>query len=179
MDKELLGAIARGWCHKENENKVMDVDLANAIAEEVNCYLATNKAMNDEKIEKFPHQVVKAWGKEIWLYLCDKYCYKRIYINAGHRTSLQYHKKKLETNYIISGEAKVLLGNVWHNMKADDFFTVQPGIHHRIYAVTDLVLQEVSTPEVSDVIRIEDDTNRPDGRIESEHSAMHSGGWQG
>lgn len=125
--------------------------------------------MEPAKIEKFPHVVMKPWGHETWLFLCDRYCYKRIHINAGHRTSKQYHNHKLETNYIISGEAKVLLGDVWHDMKADDFFTVQPGIVHRVVAVTDIILQEVSTPEVDDVIRIEDDANRPDGRIETEH----------
>ena len=55
--------------------------------------------------------VTKPWGKEIWLELNDSYCYKRIYINAGHQTSFQYHKKKLETNYIIEGEAIIWLEN--------------------------------------------------------------------
>ncbi len=118
--------------------------------------------------------VKKPWGKEIWLELNDKYCYKRIYINAGTRTSLQYHKRKLETNYIIEGEAEVWLENddgeiIKKRMKKDQWFTVKPGKKHRIVAITDLILQEVSTPEVDDVIRIEDDTGRPSGRIESEH----------
>ena len=55
--------------------------------------------------------VHKPWGKEIWLELNDKYCYKRIYINAGTKTSYQYHKKKMETNYIIEGQAEVWLEN--------------------------------------------------------------------
>ena len=55
--------------------------------------------------------VSKPWGKEIWLELNDKYCYKRIYIDAGTRTSYQYHENKLETNYIIEGEAEVWLEN--------------------------------------------------------------------
>src|SRR3989344_8934720 len=121
-----------------------------------------------------PRIVTKPWGKEVWLELNDRYCYKRIYINAGHRTSFQYHEKKHETNYIISGEAEVWLENdkgeiEKKKMKADDFFPVRPPQKHRVIAITDLVLQEVSTPEVDDVIRIEDDTKRPDGRIESEH----------
>lgn len=116
------------------------------------------------------HKVVtKPWGKEVWMELNDRYCYKRIYINAGHRTSLQYHNFKYETNYIISGEAKVLLGDVWFDLKANDYFTIKPGTHHRVVAVTDVILQETSTPEVDDVIRLEDDAQRPDGRIETEH----------
>jgi mannose-6-phosphate isomerase len=51
----------------------------------------------------------KPWGKEVWLELNDYYCYKRIYINKGYRTSLQYHEKKVETNYLISGEAILYL----------------------------------------------------------------------
>ena len=119
--------------------------------------------------------VSKPWGKEIWLELNDKYCYKRIYINAGTRTSYQYHNNKLETNYIIDGEAEVWLENdegvVENNvMKKDDFFTVVPPRKHRVIALTDLILQEVSTPEVDDVIRIDDDSDRGDGKIDSEHS---------
>jgi len=119
--------------------------------------------------------VSKPWGKEIWLELNDKYCYKRIYINAGTRTSYQYHKNKLETNYIIDGEAEVWLENdngeiEIKKMKKDDFFTVVPPRKHRVIALTDIILQEVSTPEVDDVIRIEDDNDRGDGKISSEHN---------
>lgn len=119
--------------------------------------------------------VSKPWGKEIWLELNDKYCYKRIYINAGTRTSYQYHENKLETNYIIDGKAEVWLeddnGIVEKKvMGKDEYFTVAPPKKHRVIALTDLILQEVSTPEVDDVIRIEDDSDRGDGRLNSEHS---------
>lgn len=118
--------------------------------------------------------IYKPWGKEIWLALNEFYCYKRIYINAGYKTSLQYHIKKHETTYIISGKAEVWLENDMGIiektiMSEGDYFTVTPGIRHRIIAITDVITQEVSTPEVDDVIRIEDDTNRPDGKILSEH----------
>ena len=53
--------------------------------------------------------VNKPWGKEVWLELNDHYCYKRIYINKGYKTSFQYHKKKVETNYIIEGKAEIWL----------------------------------------------------------------------
>ena len=119
--------------------------------------------------------VSKPWGKEIWLELNDKYCYKRIYINAGTKTSYQYHENKLETNYIIDGKAEVWIENDEGDiekkvMNKDDFFTVVPPKKHRVIALTNIILQEVSTPEVDDVIRIEDDTGRGDGKIESEHS---------
>ena len=119
--------------------------------------------------------VTKPWGKEIWLELNDSYCYKRIYIKAGYQTSFQYHKKKLETNYIIEGEAVIWLENdqgviTKTKMSKDDYFTVKPPKKHRVIAITDIILQEVSTPEVDDVIRIEDDSDRGDGKIDSEYS---------
>jgi mannose-6-phosphate isomerase-like protein (cupin superfamily) len=51
----------------------------------------------------------KPWGREEWIELNDKYCYKRIYINKGYKTSFQYHNFKHETNYIISGDAEIWL----------------------------------------------------------------------
>ena len=120
--------------------------------------------------------VIKPWGKEEWLELNDVYCYKRIYINAGYKTSYQYHVKKRETNYIISGNAEVWLENddgvvEKKMMSAGDYFNVAPPKKHRVIALTDIILQEVSTPEVDDVIRLEDDANRKDGKIEGEHSS--------
>ena len=117
----------------------------------------------------------KPWGKEEWLELNNFYCYKRIYINKDYKTSFQYHNKKTETNYIISGTAEIWLENNKNEiiktiMKENDFFTVLPGKKHRVIAKTDLILQEVSTPEVDDVIRIDDDTNRKNGKIETEHT---------
>ena len=118
--------------------------------------------------------VYKPWGKEVWLELNDKYCYKRIYINAGHRTSYQYHTQKLETNYIIDGQAEVWLENdeaivEKTVMGPGDFFTVVPPRKHRVIAISDIILQEVSTPEVDDVVRLSDDTLRANGRLDYEH----------
>ena len=114
-------------------------------------------------------KVQKNWGCEWWLELNDKFCYKRIFIKAGFRTSLQYHVFKHETNYIISGEAKVLIGDIWYDLKANDYFTIKPNTIHRVEAITDVILQETSTSEIDDCIRLEDDWNRPNGKIEAEH----------
>jgi len=119
--------------------------------------------------------VYKPWGKELWLELNHRYCYKRLHINAGKKTSYQYHEQKLETNYIIEGTAEVWLENdegVVEKtvMKAGEFFTVVPPRKHRIIAITDVILQEASTPEVDDVIRISDDSFRSSGRIDHEHT---------
>ena len=130
--------------------------------------ISDNKYINQTKI------VEKPWGREIWLALNDKYCYKRIEIKAGYKTSYQFHNFKLETNYIIQGDAEVWLENDEQvvekfKMSAGDFFTVLPTKKHRVIAITDIILQEVSTPEVDDVIRINDEFNRSDGKIEEEH----------
>jgi len=118
--------------------------------------------------------VYKPWGKEEWLALNEKYCYKRIYINAGFKTSYHYHEIKLETNYIAQGKAEIWLENdngivEKFIMNEGDSFTVTPPKKHRVIAISDVILQEVSTPEVDDVIRIEDDTNRESGRLDNEH----------
>lgn len=169
MNKKLFGAIARGWCHPKNSHKVMDVDLANAIASEI------EKSLKEDLVDmncigKGEFSIVnKPWGQECWLELNEHYCLKRIYINSGCRTSLQYHDFKTETNCLIFGKARVLIGETWHEINANDYFTIKPKVIHRIEALTDVVLQEVSTPQISDVIRVSDDTGRPHGRIESEH----------
>lgn len=118
--------------------------------------------------------VHKPWGKEEWLELNDAYCYKRIYINAGYKTSYQYHQFKKETNYLIEGTAEVWLENdegvvEKKIMKAGEFFNVTPPKKHRVIAITDIILQEVSTPHVDDVFRINDEFNRADGKVEAEH----------
>lgn len=128
-----------------------------------------------------PFTVIKPWGKEVWLELWGTpggrgFVYKRIYLNAGYKTSYQLHKQKTETNYIIDGKAEVWLedenGNLEKKIMSEgDFFTVIPPRKHRVIALTDVILQEVSTPEVDDVIRIDDDFSRDNGKIESEHAA--------
>ena len=98
--------------------------------------------------------VYKPWGREVWLELNDKYCYKRIYIDAGSQTSYQYHEKKTETNYIVAGKAEFWLENeegVVEKtiMNEGEYVTVLPPRKHRVVAITDVILQEVSTPDWS------------------------------
>lgn len=119
--------------------------------------------------------VKKPWGQEEWIDLNDRYCFKKISINAGHRTSFQYHEHKHETVYFTEGEAEVWLedeetGEIVKSVfRAGDSFVVAPPRKHRVLPITDVVLFEASTPEVDDVIRIQDDTDRGDGRIDDEH----------
>ena len=119
--------------------------------------------------------VNKPWGKEVWLEVNDKYCFKAIHLRGGCQTSFQYHKRKLESSYVVSGRLEVSLENETGKieillMNPGDSYTVQPLRKHRVMALEDSVYIETSTPEVDDIIRIQDNYSRPDGRIESEHS---------
>jgi quercetin dioxygenase-like cupin family protein len=133
------------------------------------------------------HRVSKPWGHEVWLTdnLTDPpYALKLITMTAGHRSSLQSHERKAETNYVVRGEATVLNGGT---APADPSVPVDaaslprsvhgpgsgwsspPGMLHRVIAEQDYTAVEVSTPELDDVLRWQDDTGRSGGRIESEH----------
>lgn len=128
--------------------------------------------------------VSKPWGSELWITgEHPGYCLKRININKGTRTSLQYHRVKRETNVLLQGDANL------HFKKDNDvsndsvssrdldkallspvsMVDVFPNTLHRLEAITDIVLCEVSTPHLDDVVRVSDDANRKDGRVASEH----------
>lgn len=120
------------------------------------------------------YKVIKPWGHEIWLELNQYYAYKIIHMKAGNRCSLQAHKFKHETNYVIDGEAEVFLENEKGDLQSSIYkvgtgWTVPIGRKHRVVAKTDYTALEVSTPHLNDVIRFEDDTNRVDGKIDHEH----------
>ncbi len=120
--------------------------------------------------------VRKPWGDERWLVAEGSvFGFKVITVRAGKRTSLQYHERKEEANFVIHGTGRMLLApNVEAEVESfplvpGQVVHVRPGTVHRVEAVTDLVIVEVSTPELDDVIRIADDTDRGSGRITSEH----------
>ena len=111
------------------------------------------------------YRVNKPWGyEEIWA-KTKSYVGKKMLIRAGQRMSLQYHKVKEETIYVLSGFLKL-----WESENEDDFrflkpgeaYHVKPGSVHRFGAecTEDVVLIEVSTPELDDVVRLTDDYNR-------------------
>ena len=134
---------------------------------------------------KYIYKVKKPWGHELWFnerHPC--YAFKEISINAGTKTSLQYHIEKRETNVLFEGEAKlhyledlsIELGDVTladistHKLEPISVIDVLPKIVHRLEASTNILLYEISTPHLDDVIRISDDSKRSDGLIEKEHS---------
>ena len=130
-------------------------------------------------------RVDKPWGEELWINgRSPLFAFKRITLRAGFRTSLQYHEHKRETNLLVSGRARLhyaaRAGEVRGATRAETLesvasIDVEPGVLHRIEAVTDVTLFEVSTPHLDDVIRVSDDTARPDGLIASEHGGRATG----
>ena len=104
--------------------------------------------------------VEKPWGREIWLAVEEEYAGKILEIRKGMRTSLQYHERKKESIYVHEGELKVMHPQGEITVKKGESITLDPGDRHRLFAVEDLVLVEVSTPELDDVVRLEDDHGR-------------------
>lgn len=109
--------------------------------------------------------IEKPWGTEKWIEVNDYFAVREITIKAGEAVSLQYHEKKLESLYVLEGRAIYL-----HYMPGEKEFEeeVGPGtimknvpyLIHRQKAITDFRFIEVTTPELDDIIRLEDKYNR-------------------
>jgi mannose-6-phosphate isomerase-like protein (cupin superfamily) len=105
--------------------------------------------------------VEKPWGREEIFAETDRYVGKILVIKAGEALSLQYHERKEETLRVLDGRLQFIAGDdpdrlVRYDLDAGAVFHVPPGCVHRMVAVTDCRLLEVSTPEIDDVVRIED-----------------------
>ena len=155
--------------------------------------LRTEKIIQDYKKTKNHKKVNKPWGYEVWfVWLKDYHVIKKIFMKKGNKCSLQYHDEKYETNYIITGKAKIIKGlhidlnddknKTFEKILSKDLhgdfsvirdapykFTNIPGEVHRVYSEEDYIAYEVSTPQLDDVIRVQDDSSRPSGLITSEH----------
>ena len=110
-------------------------------------------------------RVDKPWGYEDRWAITDRYLGKRIHVNRGHQLSLQYHVQKDESIYIAAGLLDLVLedetGEVnVHRMTPGMTARVRPGRRHRFIAVEDTDLFEVSSPEIDDVVRLEDSYGR-------------------
>ena len=108
-----------------------------------------------------PRRVEKPWGHELIWAEADGYVGKILQINAGEALSLQYHKVKEETLYLLSGEMKFYAGPldgdlVEIELVQGDNFHVVPHTVHRMVATTDVTMLEASTPHLDDVVRLED-----------------------
>jgi quercetin dioxygenase-like cupin family protein len=105
-------------------------------------------------------RIAKPWGYEILWAHTDRYVGKVLHINAGQALSVQYHNHKDETVYLLKGEMKywVKLGDELEDvrLREGDAFRITPGTVHYMEAITDCDILEASTPELDDVVRLED-----------------------
>ena len=105
-------------------------------------------------------RVEKPWGHEIIWARTERYVGKLLHIKAGHALSLQYHQVKDETVHVWSGQMKFQTGEgevlTERILGPGESFHITPLLRHRMIAVTDCDVLEASTPELDDVVRLED-----------------------
>lgn len=107
------------------------------------------------------HKVEKPWGYELRWAITDRYAGKILHINKGEALSLQFHERKDEFQYVMKGVVDMEVGGptgglTKHRMEVGDTLHITPGTRHRLTAVEDTDIFEVSTPEIDDVVRLED-----------------------
>ncbi len=111
--------------------------------------------------EGLPREISKPWGSELWFAHTEHYAGKILRVRAGHRLSVQYHDEKDETSLVLSGRVIVSQGDSARDMTARE---LGPGeswrnralVVHTLEGVEDAEIIEVSTPQLEDVVRLED-----------------------
>lgn len=115
-----------------------------------------------------PTKVDKPWGYELIWALTDDYCGKLLFVKAGESLSLQFHRQKDESWYVQSGRARLDMAPVGETVRESEVvgpgaaFHIRPGTVHRVTALEDTMILEVSTPHLEDVVRLEDRYGRSD-----------------
>ncbi|MFL5276974.1 MAG: cupin domain-containing protein [Myxococcales bacterium] len=113
--------------------------------------------MGDEK----PVRVEKPWGHELIWARTDRYVGKILHVCAGQALSLQYHERKDETIHVLTGTVRFQTGREGETLgermlEPGESFRIRPLTLHRMIAITDCDILEASTPELDDVVRVED-----------------------
>ena len=120
---------------------------------------------NYESLDRWafePRRVDKPWGWELIWADADDYVGKILFVRAGHSLSLQFHREKDESWYVESGRASLELGDAGDAVLNTEIigkgacFRFRPGTVHRVTAIEDTTILEVSTPHLDDVVRLED-----------------------
>lgn len=106
-------------------------------------------------------RVEKPWGHELIFALTERYCGKILFVRAGEALSLQLHRVKDETWYVLEGRARVELGRDPAALEErvvgpGDALRLPPGTVHRVTAIEDTRIVEASSPELDDVVRLAD-----------------------
>jgi mannose-6-phosphate isomerase len=108
-----------------------------------------------------PRRVDKPWGFELVWAESEHYVGKLLFIRSGEALSLQYHERKDESWLVREGRARLELGEVGGSLETveiepGDAFRYRPGTLHRVTALEDTIVLEVSTPHLDDVVRVDD-----------------------
>jgi mannose-6-phosphate isomerase len=109
-----------------------------------------------------PRRVEKPWGWELIWADTELYAGKILFVRAGHSLSLQFHNEKDESWYVEAGRATLELGDTGQGplntevIAAGACFRYRPGTVHRVTALEDTTIVEVSTPQLDDIVRLED-----------------------
>jgi mannose-6-phosphate isomerase len=124
--------------------------------------MAEDKAPDGSEL---PRRVEKPWGHELIWAWTDRYVGKLLVIEAGRRLSFQYHEQKDEWIHLLEGRLLLTLengdGSVENReLEAGESARVATGRRHRYEAIETCTIIEVSTPELTDVVRLEDDFGR-------------------
>jgi mannose-6-phosphate isomerase len=105
-------------------------------------------------------RVPKPWGHELIFAHTDRYVGKILHIDEGESLSLQYHEMKDETLYVVEGELKLTIEHDGDRrelmLRKGEAFHIPPRMIHRMEALADTDVAEVSTTELDDVVRLED-----------------------
>jgi mannose-6-phosphate isomerase len=124
---------------------------------------------NLQDLDRFSFQLErteKPWGYELLWAKSDAYAGKILFVRAGQALSLQFHREKDESWYVLDGRAQLELGDVGQAVlkaeviRSGTAFRLRPGTVHRVRAVEDTTILEVSTPQLDDVVRLEDEYGR-------------------
>jgi mannose-6-phosphate isomerase-like protein (cupin superfamily) len=113
-----------------------------------------------------PRRIDKPWGYELLWAQTDAFCGKVLFVRAGEALSLQFHRVKDEAWYVQSGRAELEVGAVGEAVLSREIiapgaaFRFTPGTVHRVRALEDTTILEVSTPHLEDVVRLEDSYGR-------------------
>jgi mannose-6-phosphate isomerase-like protein (cupin superfamily) len=112
-----------------------------------------------------PRRVDKPWGWELIWAETDRYAGKLLFVRGGQALSLQYHERTDESWYVQSGRAVLELGRVGGELEtieigSGDSFHFTPGTVHRLRALEDTLVVEVSTADLDDVVRLADEYGR-------------------
>jgi mannose-6-phosphate isomerase len=111
-------------------------------------------------VSELPYRVEKPWGYELIWARTDRYVGKILHIEPGHVLSLQYHNKKDESIYVLAGEIVLRIRQgetlIERQLMRGEAFHIPPKLVHQFEAVVASDLLEASTPEIDDIVRLQD-----------------------